>query len=145
MKINKFRSNNNAEKKQFPNLAIISILSIILVIIVGICYQKVTDETYKGMSVIPEERKDIGLYKGLEPRRTDYVIEGDHWKEIYEYYINNLPKRGWTLTFKDSKERKNISNGYATWEKEGQGELNISTIFTPEENQTQVMFDLNKK
>ncbi|MFD2806102.1 hypothetical protein ACFSYB_14770 [Litchfieldia salsa] len=30
-------------------------------------YQEVTDETYKGMSIIPEQHEDIPVFSGLEP------------------------------------------------------------------------------
>lgn len=116
------------------------LFSCLLVLVLGIIgYQKMNDETYDGMSVIPEKRKDIGLYKGLEPRRTDYVIDGNHAKGIYEYYLKNLPKHGWKLEFKDS----NKSSAYARWNKEGQGVLNIQTSYIPQEKNTEVMFDLD--
>lgn len=117
----------------------------LVVFVLGIIgYQKLTDDTYDGMSVIPEKRKDIGLYKGLEPRQSDYVMKGNHWKKIYNYYLKNLPKYGWVLEHKESNENESIPGGVASWIKEGQGELDIITSYFPQEDQTQVIFDLRK-
>lgn len=116
----------------------------LVVFVLGIIgYQKLTDETYDGMSVIPEKRKDIGLYKGLEPRRTDYVIDGEHWKDIYSFYVKSLPKQGWKLEFQDTKKGKTSSSAYARWTKKGEGVLNITTNYIPLEKHTEVMFDLD--
>ncbi|PGS55797.1 hypothetical protein [Bacillus sp. AFS041924] len=134
-----------AKRKQSARTILISAITSILVFVAGIiAYQKITDDTYEGMSVIPEQRKDIGLYKGLEPRQSDYVMKGNHWKEIYNFYLKSLPTHGWVLEHKESKENEPISGGYARWIKEGQGELDLSATYFPQEDQTQVNFDLNK-
>jgi len=136
---------SKAKRKQSARIILISAITSILVFVGGIiAFQKITDDTYEGMSVIPEQREDIGLYKGLEPRQNDYVMKGDQWKEIYNYYLKNLPKHGWVLEHNESKEIERIPGGYARWIKEGQGELDISTSYFPQEDQTQVNFDLNK-
>lgn len=58
-----------------------------------------TDDTYEGMSIIPEQHKDIPLFKGLEPTRANYVIDGNHLNEVYNFYVNKLPELGWKSEF----------------------------------------------
>ncbi|MFC4323202.1 hypothetical protein [Litchfieldia salsa] len=110
-------------------------------------YQKVTDDTYKGMSIIPEQHEDIPLFEGLEPSEHHYIINGDQWTDIYEFYINKLPKQGWKVEYKDSALNDNDSDNdwsgfYSGWSKEGfEGELSLSAHYNKFEDQTEVMFD----
>ncbi|MDC3413246.1 hypothetical protein NC797_14425 [Aquibacillus sp. 3ASR75-11] len=54
----------------------------ILITMGWLSYQKATDDTYEGMSIIPEQHKDIPLYKGLKPTQNEYVIRGNHWEKF---------------------------------------------------------------
>ncbi|WP_423800971.1 hypothetical protein [Neobacillus sp. SAB-20_R2A] len=105
-------------------------------------YQKVTDETYEGMSIIPEQHKDITLFKGLEPRRNDYVMDGNHWREIYDYYKKQLPKHGWKVEYEQSSPNDDVPGFMSTWRKKGlDWELSISGGYYKTDNQTEVIFD----
>jgi hypothetical protein len=110
-------------------------------------YQTATDDTYEGMSIIPEEHKDIPLYPGLEPTRSEYVMEGDSWREVFAFYEKQLPKRGWILSNKgsaldDGDPENDWSGAYSEWTKEGfDGVLWISVSYNQGDKQTEVMFD----
>ncbi|WP_077304574.1 hypothetical protein [Terribacillus halophilus] len=59
-------------------LSIFGIVFVTMVIVIAIyAYERATDDTYAGMSIIPEEHEDIPLFEGLEPTRSDYEIDGD--------------------------------------------------------------------
>lgn len=108
-------------------------------------YQTVTDDTYEGMSIIPEKTKDIPLYPGLEPTRSDYVMEGDSWREVFAFYEKQLPKHGWVLRMKgsaldDDDHENDWSGAYSEWTK-GDFQLWVSASYNQWENQTEVMFD----
>jgi hypothetical protein len=108
-------------------------------------YHAATDDTYEGMSIIPEKTKDIPLYPGLEPTRSDYVMEGDSWREVVAFYEKQLPKHGWNLRMKgsslDDEDPKNDWSGaYSEWTK-GDFELRVGASYNQWENQTEVMFD----
>ena len=127
-------------------LLLYGIMSILFLISIFI-YQKVTDDTYKGMTIIPEQQKDIPLYEGLEPTEYYYKIDGDHWSKVYEYYLEELPKQGWTVEYKDTALDDNDSENdwsgfYSRWRKPGfDGELSLSAHYNHSEDQTEVMFD----
>ncbi|WP_223596159.1 hypothetical protein [Neobacillus bataviensis] len=112
-------------------------------------YQKVTDDTYEGMSIIPEHHKDIPLFPGLEPTRNDYVMEEDHWREVYAFYEKQLPKHGWNKAFMysalDNDDPDDDWSGfYSRWTKKGfDGELTLGAGYNQHENQTEVIFDKN--
>lgn len=120
---------------------------LILIFVVWFTYQKVTDDTYEGMSIIPEKHKDIPLYEGLIPTRTHYVIKGNHWEKIYNFYMSELPKRGWKVEDEQSSldndfEEKELLEFYSRWRKVGfDGELRISVIFNKSDGKTVVTFD----
>ncbi|WLD91725.1 hypothetical protein [Alkalihalobacillus sp. AL-G] len=110
-------------------------------------YQKATDNTYEGMSIIPEEHEDIPLFEGLEPTEHEYVIDGDYWLDIYDFYSKELPKLGWNVEYEGSalndKDPENDWSGfYSRWRKEGfNGELTVSAHYNQFEEQTEVKFD----
>ena len=117
------------------------------VIICWYSYQKVTDETYEGMTIIPEEHDDIPLFEGLEPTRNDYIMDGNHWEDIYDYYLAELPKMGWEVNqlesaLDDPDTENDWSGFFSTWRKEGfDGELSLSSLYNTNENKTEVKFD----
>lgn len=123
-----------------------SIIAISIVITL-IVYQKITDDTYSGISIIPEQRKDIPLVKGLEPTEHQYIMEGNHWIDIYEFYLKELPEFGWEVEDEDSALNDNDSendwSGFnSRWKKEGfDGELWVSAHYNQFEEQTEVIFD----
>jgi hypothetical protein len=99
----------------------------------GWVYKYVTNETYEGMSIIPEDHEDIPLFNGLEPRRDDYVIEGDHWEDIYAFYMKKLPGKGWKLRHKGSAmDGNDPANDWAGLSQPGQRmALKESSPFLP--------------
>ncbi|WNF23523.1 hypothetical protein [Mesobacillus jeotgali] len=124
------------------------LVGVLVLIVMGLfLYQKATDDTYKGMTIIPEDHEDIPLFEGLEPREHNYVIGGDHWTEIYDFYLKELPKHGWNLEFEgsalDDGEPDNDWGGFHSgWRKNGfDGELYISSYYNQHEDQTEVKFD----
>jgi hypothetical protein len=126
---------------------IFGVILLLLFIISWFSYQKITDDTYKGMSIIPEEHKDIPLFKGLEPTEHQYIMKGNHWEEIYHFYKNELPGLGWQMDYiksaLDDNEAENDWGGFMSrWRKDDfDGELWISSHYNQNEDQTEVMFD----
>ncbi|TYS91501.1 hypothetical protein [Rossellomorea aquimaris] len=124
-----------------------SLIVLFFMILSGYFYQKVTDRTYEGMTVIPEEHDDIPLYDGLEPTMIDYKMKGNHWVHIYDFYLDELPKLGWEISESgsalDDPEAENDWSGfYSIWRKVGfDGELSISSHFNQGEDHTEVTFD----
>jgi hypothetical protein len=111
-------------------------------------YLKLTDDTYEGMSIIPEEHDDIPLYDGLEPTRSHYVIEGNHWKDIYNFYFEKLPELGWkneyvqTALDDNDPENDEWAGFYSRWTKVGfNGKLSIGSSYNKFDTQTEVNFD----
>ena len=108
-------------------------------------YQKVTDDTYEGMSIIPEQHKDIPLFEGLKPTEHAYVIKGNHWEDIYAFYMSKLPSLGWKVEHEQSALNDNDndwSGFYSRWRKEGfNGELWISASYNQFDEETKVIFD----
>jgi hypothetical protein len=95
---------------------------IIILIIAGwFTYQRVTDDTYEGMSIIPEQQKDIPLFEGLRPSEHEYVMEGNHWNDIYNFYLKELPRYGWEVEYKQSSSDKNsdVTGFMSRWRKKG--------------------------
>ncbi|WP_028784794.1 hypothetical protein [Thalassobacillus devorans] len=118
-----------------------------LLISSGFVYYKITDDTYEGMSIIPEQHKDIPVYQGLKPTKSNYVSLGNQWTEIYNFYLKELPELGWEVEHADSalddNNSKNDWSGFhSRWRKEGfDGELWISASYSQFENYTEVTFD----
>ena len=119
----------------------------ILIIVAWSAYQKITDNTYEGMSIIPEKHKDIPLFEGLKPTNSEYVIKGNKWREVYSFYFDELHSLGWKVEYEGSALNDyNSDNDWAgfnsKWTKEGfEGELWISAHFNKYEEQTEVIFD----
>ncbi|MFS0779395.1 hypothetical protein ABC255_25780 [Neobacillus sp. 3P2-tot-E-2] len=126
---------------------IFGVIVLLFFIISWFSYQKITDDTYKGMSIIPEEHKDIPLFKGLEPTEHQYIMKGNHWEEIYHFYKKELPGLGWQKDYiesaLDDHEADNDGSRFMSrWRKEDfAGELWISAHYNQNEDQTEVMFD----
>lgn len=127
------------------------IVAIITGIIIGstILYEKATDDTYVGMSIIPEQHKDIPLLEGLKPTRNAYLIDGNRWEEIFAFYKKELPKHGWKVEYVDSalndQDKENDWAGfYSYWSKGGvPWELTVSSSYNEYDEYTKVMFDKN--
>jgi hypothetical protein len=112
--------------------------------IIIILYQRVTDDTYEGMSIIPEQQKDIPLFEGLRPSEHEYVMEGNHWNDIYNFYLKELPRYGWEVEYKQSSSDKNsdVTGFMSRWRKKGiEWELSIYGSYFKMNNQTEVIFD----
>lgn len=116
----------------------------IVVLVVGVLlggsflYQKATADTYEGMSVIAEQEKDIPLYEGLKPKRSNYVVDGNKEGDLLRYYLKVLPEIGW--------ERRSVSkwvDGFEmSWVKDGfSGELYVNGHYEKEGDQTVLYFD----
>jgi hypothetical protein len=126
------------------------IFSILLLVSAGLyIFQKEREERYKGQTIIPEQSKDVPLYKGLRPDGTpEYVIQGDHWEEILAFYKKSLPDNGWHEVFiqVSDLEAGDGSGFMSTWAKKGQPwDLYISAGHFKNMNQTEVIFDKRKK
>ncbi|MBM7585660.1 hypothetical protein JOC86_002202 [Bacillus pakistanensis] len=110
-------------------------------------YQQITNDTHEGMSIIPEHHKDIPLFEGLKPTEHQYVVKGNKWNDIYNFYLKELPALGWKVEYEDSAlndgDTENDWSGfYSRWRKEGfDGELWISANYNEFEEQTEVIFD----
>lgn len=126
------------------------LLYLILLFLMILCwffYQKLIDRTYEGMTIIPEEHDDIPLYDGLEPTMSEYKMKGNYWVDIYNFYLDELPKLGWEVSelgsaLDDQDSENDWSGFYSTWRKEGfEGELSISSHFNQGEDYTEVTFD----
>ncbi|MGD6777668.1 hypothetical protein [Sutcliffiella horikoshii] len=121
--------------------------AVILMILGWFSYDKITDDAYEGMTIIPEQQKDIPLYGGLKASRSQYEIEGDRWEDIYSFYLQELPKHGWKVEYiqsalDDEDEENDWSGFYSLWRKEGfEGELKISSHYQSFEEKTEVSFD----
>ncbi|MEW5597081.1 hypothetical protein ABGT24_27060 [Peribacillus frigoritolerans] len=119
----------------------------ILIVAGWFTYQKITDDTYEGMSIIPEQHKDIPLFEGLKSTRSHYVIKGNRWEDIYNFYMNKLPKLGWKVEYEqsalDDNNNENDWSGFdSRWRKEGfDGELWISASYNQYDEETEVLFD----
>jgi hypothetical protein len=99
------------------------------------------DNVYAGMTVVPEERNDLPLYKGLVPGEHQYTMEGNHWQSIYDFYAVKLPRYGWKLSHKQATI--GYPGGFMmTWAKDDK-ELFIGGNWNPENLETEVMFDLH--
>jgi hypothetical protein len=121
---------------------------VVLAIMGWFAYQKNTDDTHEGMSIIPEQHKDIPLYDGLKPTNHRYVIKGNHWKEIYDFYLQQLPSHNWNIVYEGTTLNDNDTHidrvwGFnSRWRKEGfDGELWIWANYNQLEDQTEVVFD----
>jgi hypothetical protein len=103
-------------------------------------YQDGSDDTYAGMSIIPEQHEDIPLFAGLKPREHEYVIEGNRWEEVYRFYLSELPRHGWRAEYEQSSDD---AKGFRfRWRKPGfDGELWIHGHYNQAEDQTEVIFD----
>ncbi|WP_156290991.1 hypothetical protein [Oceanobacillus salinisoli] len=119
-----------------------------IIIAVGwFSYQKATDDTYEGMTIIPEQHKDIPLFDGLKPTDHKYVIKGNHWEDIYDFYMSKLPSLGWKVEHEesaldDSDHENDWSGFYSRWRKENfDGELGISVNYNQFDEETEVIFD----
>jgi hypothetical protein len=119
----------------------------ILIAMSWFAYHKVTDDTYEGMSIIPEQHKDIPLFEDLKPTDHNYVIKGYHWEEIYDFYMSKLPSLGWKVehaqsALDDNDVENDWSGFYSRWRKEGfDGELWISANYNQIDEKTEVTFD----
>ncbi|MBM6618822.1 hypothetical protein [Bacillus suaedaesalsae] len=122
---------------------------LIFIIVVSLMYLKITDDTYEGMSIIPEQHKDIPLFDGLKPTNHQYVMKGNHWEDIYEFYMEKLPTLGWKVEYQqsalDDTDTENDWSGFhSSWRKEGfDGELWIGASYNQYEEKTEVIFDKN--
>ncbi|MFC5467012.1 hypothetical protein [Lederbergia graminis] len=106
-------------------------------------YEKTTDDTYEGMSIIPEKQKDIPLFEGLKPTNHEYLIAGNQSENIYTFYKHTLPTLGWKLEDEQTELNDNEWTGFnSQWRKEDfNGELWISGNYNQFDKKTEVIFD----
>ncbi|WP_416730794.1 hypothetical protein [Fictibacillus sp. JL2B1089] len=75
---------------------VLSFAFILLMVSSAAVYKFVLEkDRYSSVSIVPEHRKDLPLYEGLEFQDHHYVIKGNHWYEIYKFYRDTLPHHGW--------------------------------------------------
>jgi hypothetical protein len=97
---------------------------------------------YVGQTVVPERRNDLPLYEGLTFKDHEYVMKGNHWESIYQFYKEELPNNGWELIHQQTSQETPIGGFMMSYEKDGK-ELSIHGGSFPEENTTEIIFDLN--
>lgn len=96
---------------------------------------------YTGQTVVPEKRDDLPLYEGLEFQEHEYMLKGNHWYTVYEFYKEKLPENGWKLIHKQASLE--ASGGFImSWEKDDK-ELWINGGWNTNENETEIIFDIN--
>ncbi|BCB03834.1 hypothetical protein [Bacillus sp. KH172YL63] len=119
----------------------------LLIAISWFALHKLTDDTHENMSIIPEQHKDIPLFENLKPAGHYYVIKGNHWEDIYDFYMSKLPSLGWKMerakSALDDIDAENDASGFDShWSKEGfDGELWISATYNQLDDKTEVIFD----
>lgn len=122
----------------------------ILILVVGgwFFYQNERESRYVGQSIIPERTDDIPLYDELKHDGSPaYVVEGNHWEEVLNFYKKELPENGWTLEYIHSSgnDHDDGTGFMSTWRKPGQGwELSIDAGYFQSQNRTEVIFDKRK-
>ncbi|AQQ52601.1 hypothetical protein [Planococcus lenghuensis] len=126
---------------------ILACLVIVSIAAAWLGYSRLTDDTYEGMSIIPEEHEDIPLYEGLEPQEHQYTLQGNEWQEVRGFYLDTFPGLGWRLVHEESAlddpDVSNDSSGFMTrWRKDGfDGELWISGGYNQFDDKTEIIFD----
>lgn len=108
-------------------------------------YQQEREARYKGQSFIPERSEDVPLYAGLKPDGSpEYIIEGNHWEEILNFYKKKLPENGWEADYiqKTDVPSEDGAGFISRWTKLGEkSELWIGAGYFQNLNQTEVIFD----
>ncbi|GGF36248.1 hypothetical protein GCM10010954_39060 [Halobacillus andaensis] len=100
-------------------------------------YNPIPPTTFSGI-------KDIPLYEGLRPTNHEYIKEGNHWNDIYNFYLKELPRNGWKVEYKQSAADKNsdVTGFMSRWRKKGiEWELSLYGSYFKMNNQTEVIFD----
>ncbi|MFV2048252.1 hypothetical protein ACEWK1_12835 [Metabacillus sp. YM-086] len=83
----------------------------------------------------------------MKPTEHQYVVKGNKWIDIYNFYLKELPALVWKVEYEDSAlndgDTENDWSGfYSRWIKEGfDGELWISANYNQFDEQTEVIFD----
>ena len=96
---------------------------------------------YTGQTVVPEKRDDLPLYEGLEFQEHEYMLKGNHWYAVYEFYKEKLPENGWKLIHKHASLE--ASGGFImSWEKDDK-ELWINGGCNTNEKETEIIFYIN--
>ena len=126
-------------------------LGAVLVFAGWFAFQLISDDPHEPRSVIPEEYKDIPIFEGLKlkhVRQNQYAVSGNRLREIYDFYLTELPKLGWKIEHLDTHfHETELNNGgtggfFTRWRKNGfDGELVIGAGYNPLDDQTEVTFD----
>lgn len=121
---------------------VLSFVFILLIISSVAIYKYVLEkDRYSSVSIVPENRNDLPLYDGLEFQENHYLIKGNHWNNIYEFYRDTLPNHGWKLVFKQASIED--SGGFMLRFQKKDKELHIGGGWNPYANETETTFDLN--
>ncbi|MBT2680967.1 hypothetical protein J7E38_18410 [Bacillus sp. ISL-35] len=107
-------------------------------------FQQIQKEKYEGLELIPERTEDIPLYSGLEADSPVYKINGDHWRQVMEFYEKELPQNGWSLIMQQASPDSNEDGAgfISNWEKKGTDwVLSISGSYFKNMDQTEVTYD----
>ena len=127
---------------------IIFVFALSLVVAGWFFYQKERELKYDGQTIIPERTDDIPLYDELKHDGSPaYFVEGNHLKDVLNYYKEVLPQNGWRLEFMHSYENgQDDGTGFmSTWRKpEQEWELSIDSGYFMSQNRTEVIFDKRK-
>jgi hypothetical protein len=130
--------------KKKTSYFVAGLVAILIVAAWFVHHKRSIEEAYSGMSIIPGQRKDVPLFEGLKPSNPDFVMKGNHWKEIYEFYLQELPKHGWKAEHKITRTNETgDSHSFDTsWRKKGlDWELTVMGGYIKMTNQTEVIFD----
>ncbi|MFZ3591794.1 hypothetical protein ACOI1C_21915 [Bacillus sp. DJP31] len=100
-----------------------------------------SQDVHSGMSIIPEETTDLPLYIGLRARSSDYIIKNDQHKEIYDFYLRELPLKGWKLI--NSRIHKGLGFEQSWSKPSKKRELYILSTISDNQKETYVVFDEN--
>ncbi|MGA4720875.1 hypothetical protein [Fictibacillus nanhaiensis] len=115
---------------------------ILLMVLSAALYKFVLEkDRYSSVSIVPEHRNDLPLYKGLEFQDHHYLIKGNHWYEIYTFYRDTLPHHGWKPVYKQASIED--WGGFMLRFQKGDKELHIDGGWNPNVNETETTFDLN--
>lgn len=121
---------------------VISFVFVLLVFLSVTIYQYVVKkDRYSSVSIVPEQRNDLPLYEGLEFQEHHYLMKGNHWYDIYEFYRDSLPSHGWKLVFKQASIEG--WGGFMLRFEKNNKELHIDGGWNPYANETETIFDLN--
>lgn len=118
-----------------------SALAAVCIVAAWLVFRQDPENPYEGMSIIPEQHHDIPLFEGLKLDNPRYVMKGNHWVDVYDFYHHQLPENGWKMVYQhsallDDDAQNDETGGFQSrWRKEGfEDELWIWGHYDPAED-----------